>query len=250
MAIEFGYASARAQARLGDRLTRETWQAIESADSLARYLHACRQTRLAPRVRHFTVKSPVHAIEQSLRAEWRAAVAEAARWSPPAWRGAIRWTAWLPALQALEHKANDGEPWPWLQEDPDVMAPTGGPALHRATHGPDHEVPAAFPDGALGWWFEHWRGLWPDTRHGQPDDLVAMLAGYRRDAADPAIDASGLATRRADVEKRIVRLLRSGAPRPSVVLGHLALTAFELWRLRGGLVRRVLGNDIVPGAMP
>ena len=97
MSIDFAYAQARAQARLGERLPESGWRVLESVLGLPQFLASVRNTVLAPRVRHFSATVTPHAIERTLRDDWRTEVAAVSRWVPESWLPAVTWTASVPS---------------------------------------------------------------------------------------------------------------------------------------------------------
>ena len=113
MSIDFAYAQARAQARLGERLPEADWRLLESTLSLPQFLTSVRNTVLAPRVQHFSAAVALQTIERTLRDDWRREVAAVSRWVPGPWIPAVKWTAWLPYL--------DGIAW-LMREEPGVDA--------------------------------------------------------------------------------------------------------------------------------
>ncbi len=233
MPVEFAYAQARAQAQHGARLTADTWSVLESSVGLAQFLHQVRGTSLAPRVENFSATTSPHAIERSLRREWRDAVESAARWVPGRWRPAVAWTARLADLPSMSHLLHAGETHPWMAAD-DVLAAfaASDPAERETT------VEAAGYAGGIDAWLERWRQLWPDSG-GVLEELQALIERHalRRDGVSAADWRDGL-------ERRAVRMLRWRREQPVTVFCHLLLYALELHRLRQGLLRRALLNDL------
>lgn len=251
MSVEFAYAQSRAQARHGDRLSATQWRMLESSRELAQYLHTARGTMLAPRVRHFSATSSPHAIERSLRRDWRASVRNASRWPPERWLEAVAWTAWLPDLPALSHLMSGGPVLPWMQDDP-VLSEF---ALHDATSrrqaidrlAPGASAAADAKDGLLDWWTQQWQALWPACGSHRKAllGLLELLHEHRRVMQDVALGTGAAQDIRDDLERQVVRLLRTRTQQPVTVFCHLLLTAVELWRLRSGLVRRALSDAVV-----
>lgn len=250
MSIDFGYAQARAQARHGGRLSVAEWRLIESANKLAQYLHAARGTSLAERVEHFSANSSPHAIERSLRRDWRSEVENTAHWVPVAWRDAVAWTRWLPDLPAIADLIDGGTVLPWMHDDPLLheFALTDREQRHRAIMDALGMSLDQQSEGLDEWWTARWQAQWPPplSAHAGLREVVGLLRGYRtamRDVTLPAKAAKELGER---LRRRVVRLLRSRMREPVVIFCHLLLTAFELQRLRNGLIRRALFNDIQP----
>ncbi len=228
MPVEFAYAQARAQARHGRRLSAETWSLLDSSVGLGQFLHHVRATALGPRVERFSAASSPHVIERSLRREWHDEVECAARWVPDRWRAAVEWTAVLAELPVLVHLQQGGESQPWMADDPVLSRFIGGDGL------------ADYDDGPGGWLLG-WRRLWPaDAADGAAlEELVAAIEslGIRREGA-------GAEDWRGALERHALRLLRWRRAQPVTVFCHLLLSALELHRLREGLVRRALFNDL------
>lgn len=251
MAIEFAYAKARAQALLGARPSDAAWQTLEASRDIAQYLHAARGMPVWRFVQHFTARSSPHAIERSLRRDWRSVVTGSAQWVPGAWRPAVRWARLLPDLPAIAHlRCGDGA-LDWMRDDPS-LAPfaiaerTAQPARRAETAA---QLPAAADlDDVLVWWQERWQVLWPA---GAGEDaglaeLTALIAVFLEREGN-ALGAHGDADNRvARVDTAVTRLLRLKRAQPVTVFCHLLLTALDLWRLRAGLVRRSLFNDVAP----
>ena len=251
MPIDFGYAQARAQARHGDRLTPSRWRAVESSADLGRSIHALRGTALGPAIQHFTGAASPHTIERTLRAAWRNEVERASRWVPRAWRDSVIWTAWLPDLEAIGHLLDGGKVLPWMHEDTvltrlalEAVDERPGAIESHLGRLPEHD---SFDAGQ--WWYEQWLERLPtaDLRGTGLSDLANYLKAFgktRWELKSPSTskDESGEA-----LGQQITRLLHRRAGRPVSVYCHLALTALELLRLRGGLVRRSLVNAGVAG---
>ena len=73
MSIDFAYAQARVQARLGERLSEAGWRILESTLGLPQYLASARNMALAARVHNFSAHVTTHTIE-------RCAVTGVRRW--------------------------------------------------------------------------------------------------------------------------------------------------------------------------
>ncbi|MDH3532754.1 MAG: hypothetical protein OEO82_07475 [Gammaproteobacteria bacterium] len=251
MPIEFAYAQARAQARQGDRLTPADWRLLESSRGFSQYLHAARGTGLAPRVRHFSALTSPHAVERSLRRDWRNEVESAAHWVPRVWRSAVAATAAWPDLPGLLYLAHDGRLLPWMREDP-VLAEYAladrdarERALHDFTAG---ELNVTGTDGEpLRSWLLRWQSLWPAAATFRPAllELTDLVQRYVDSMQHVRAQAATLLQLHEDFERRIARHMRTRLQQPVTVFCHLLLTALELRRLQSGLVRRALFNDVV-----
>jgi len=250
MTVEFAYAQARAQARHGDRLSAESWGLVESGLGLAQYLHLVRGTTLAARVQHFSPATSPHTIERSLRGDWRAEVANAARWVPPRWRPAIEWTARLPELPALSRLAQGAAPPPWMRADPMLASfALDDPGQRRAALAATPYAPllAVTAGGDMAEaWLRHWQTLWPPGDAGtEPLQALAVLLQRYRQAIAAAGRGEATADHHGTLARLVLRMLRRHREQPVAVFCHLCLTALELYRLRDGLLRRALFNDLV-----
>lgn len=243
MTIEFAYAQARAQARLGERLAPAAWQHLEATASLSQYLHAARTTALRGHVQSLTAASSPHVIERSLRRDWRAETDGAASWVPEPWRPAVAWAAWACDLPALASLGRGGEPLPWMSEDT-ALAPF---AVDDATIR-QHEFTAAgfgtLTDHVdmLAAWKQRFEALWPAGGPGlrRLRDFVDVVDGYR---SVPGTAGHTQSTSLQPLELLAIRLIRRNHRQPVTVFCHLLLVALDLGRLRGGLVRRALHGE-------
>jgi hypothetical protein len=243
MTIEFAYAQARVQARLGERLAPAAWQVLDASGSLSQYLHAARTTALRHRVQSLTAASSPHMIERGLRREWRGEVAGVAGWVPEPWRPAIEWTAWLCDLPALAALGLGGEVLPWMAEDTALAPFAVGDAAIR-----QREIDAAglgalsSRDDILAAWRYRFELLWPagDRDRRRLEDFVDRVDGHR---GEPLTAQGMRMTALQALESLAVRLIRQNLRQPVTVMSHLLLVALDLGRLRGGLVRRALHSD-------
>lgn len=112
------YVQARLQARYGHRLEEERWRLLEASADLGNYLQAARATPLKPWVLHLTPDSGVHRMERSLRADWKAYVAEIAAWLPGEWGPALAWVGRIVELPAVTHLVRRGPVPAWTRDDP------------------------------------------------------------------------------------------------------------------------------------
>jgi len=240
------YAHARVQARHGERLEPAAWRRIEVMREFAPSLELARATALRPWLVGITADSSVDQIEASLRRQWRSVVVEVAGWMPAAWRPAVLWCAWLPDLALLQHLARGGEPPRWLRDDEvwrelAVAAPPARGAVLAA--GPQAPLASAWPTPhALGRaWLAAWRPRLPRSLGDADralDELVRVLLGHAR-AFATAAPSQGWSLR-SDLQARLSHLLHRAALQPASAFIHIALSALDLERLRGELLRRVL----------
>ncbi len=97
---------------------------------------------------------------------------------------------------------------------------------------------------------DEWRAEWPRTSRTETaalDELFAVLDAHRERmrAATPAEDGFRLCDQLAT---ELSRLFRRRTQQPVTPLSHLALTALDLERLRGAVLRRALFPDIASEA--
>ena len=250
MSIDFVYAQARMQARLGERLSEASWRVLESTLSLPQYLTSARSTALASRVHHFSTSVTTHTIERALRNDWRADVAAASRWAPESWSPAVAWTAWLPYLDALASLAGDEPTLPWMHSD----AVLSGVALDDVSA--RQLAIAAAPFGVLAdgkspaamrsRWFDHWTGLQPRVTDEEAAGLALIVAGVQRYLAAIRLPGAGRNKRRdarAQLDALGTALAHRHAEQPVAIFAYLSLVALDLQRLRDGLLRRALFRE-------
>ena len=139
---QWSYVQARLHARHGERLQEGDWRLLEAARSVDQFIERARASSLRRFADPLNARMTSHAIERTLRATWRAYVAEVASWVPAEWRAAVLWTSQLPELPLI-----------------DVRAGASAPAVAAR-------------------WMAHWRALWPRRAHddGPLRDLAAAIA--------------------------------------------------------------------------
>lgn len=247
MAIDFEYAQARVQARLGERLDASGWQLLETSRDLGQYLHAARGTVLASRVEPLSATASPHFIERTLRREWRREVAITERWVPGRWRTAVAWMAHLCDLPALQWLARGSGVLPWISDD-EALSPfahadssTRAGELTAAGLGPLVER-----DDLAAAWLTHFQSTWPDDGSAtmRLRTFVDHIETYRARSAVAELTTAAQASARDRLEARAVRLIRRSLAEPVTVFAHLLLVALDLERLRSGLVRRALFNGL------
>lgn len=240
------YAQARLQARHGDRLADADWHALEAAQSADHFIERSRATSLRRFTEQVSAGMTSHAIERVLRGAWRTYVNEVAGWLPAAWRPAASWTAPLPDLPAIDALLKGDTP-AWTKQDPALALFTEADPARRLAALRDSPFAPLLPgDGEtmpLGArWARHWRALWPEQDAADARALNALghavRSHFERLAHAGTQETS--APHRGDLEKIATRLFRRHAASPTAVFSHLVLTALDLERLRGGMVRRRL----------
>lgn len=238
------YAQARLSARYGERPDELTWRRVEHVRALPALLDLARASALSRWTGGIGARSGPHEIERALRGHWRELVAEVASWMPEDWQPAVRWCAILVDLPLLQHVARGGEALPWMREDP-----VYGELAERESAGfGAMPLTAALAPLAPAWsepdrigqvWLAEWRLRIRDAR-GADDPLVAeatrVLDAHLRAFRDRAL-RDGWPLRRA-LQARLSLVFRRAMTRPAAALAFLALSALELERLRGELLRR------------
>jgi hypothetical protein len=240
------YVQARLQARHGDRLTEGDWRALEAARSLDHFLDRTRATALSRFAAPLNAAMTSHAIERLLHAAWRGYVAEVAAWLDRDWRQAVQWAALVPDLPAVDALLKGDVP-AWLKDDTLLAAFAEGEAtqrlarLEKSLFAPLVPAPDREPS-LVRRWAAHWRSLWP--RLGKADtsvlhELTSLVAAHNAQLA-LAMPPATSPPYRNELMIGLTRLFRRHGATPVAVFSHLALTALDLERLRGGLVRRAL----------
>lgn len=245
------FATARLAARHGQRLDAAAWQRIEGLRDLGAALEAARRTALRPWLLGLTAEQPPAELEAALRAQARAAMDEVAGWVGPDWCAAVQWCAVLPDLAPLQHLLRGGVPPAWMQADArwqDVV--NAEPAARRAAlaQGPWAPLAAAAPDDIVTAWADEWQRRCP--RAALADGTLAGLAALLRQQAGAFVQAgpgSGRALRE-QLRERLRPWLRGAMLEPAFVFAQIALTALDLERLRGELLRRAwFPRGLAPG---
>jgi hypothetical protein len=222
---EFAYIQARIQARHGARPSDATWRRLEAIADLTGFLYGLRETSLAPWVKPLTASADSHAIEQLIRDRWAAYTELIASRAPLAWKPAIAWCAFLPALPAAHYLRRNMDVPVWVGEDPYLKS------LDRS----DIEELRS-----LDAWVEKWQGLWPRTSTRLAATMTSLqdrIIGHLQMMRDGAGNGDDL---RADLDTAFTRYFRRFAQSPIAVFCHLGLTALDVERMRGGLMVRRL----------
>jgi hypothetical protein len=240
------YVQARLQSRHGDRLTEAAWHALEAAQTADAFLDRARGTPLVRFTEQVSAAMNPHAMERALRGAWRTYVNEIAGWLPLAWQPAVSWTSLLPDLPAIDALLK-GEMPAWAKQEPTLALFTETDPAQRLTALQASPFAPLLPRegesvplGAR--WARHWRSLWPKQSAADRRALNALAHAVQTHIARPAQAGpqETSETHRRDLEKAATRLFRRHDASPTTVFGHLALTALDLERLRGGLARRRL----------
>jgi hypothetical protein len=227
----FSYVQARIQARHGRRPDESDWSRLEACDSAHAYLEAARTGTLAPWTEGLTADEDVHRLEAAVRDSWRAYLDRVASWSPEPWRAAVAWCGCLPDVPAAAHVAATGD---------------------RPARAPDDDEDEGAP-GSLAEWREGWHARMPSPDAAGRAGLRQLEAGVEawiaanRDTAQASLARA--ASLREELERRVTTVFRRHALDPAALFAHLVLTALDLQRFRGGLMRRqALSGRGVSGA--
>lgn len=238
----FAYMQARLHARYGDRSSEAEWGQIEASRDLGHCLEGISRTSYAKWVARLDKSSNVHAIEQTLRGEWFALVADIAGWGPLRWRACISWLGFLPHLRLLEFHFGGEEPPSWLRQDlvfGQIFMDAGGEAapyapLLRAKSGKE-------PLARL--WLAEWYRRVPEARFRENLGLALDQLFSRYLAYDQAGQAGQNASGGRQLTIDLSRLFRSRAQTPVAAFAYLGLAALDFERLRGLLSSRAIFTE-------
>jgi hypothetical protein len=238
------YAQARLSARNGERPDEVEWRHMAVVRELAGSLDAARQTRLRRWTADITPQDRVHEIEATLRRHWRKLVAEVAGWMPAEWRAAVAWCGALADLPPLQYLARGGPVLAWMRDDPvyrDLCTDQPGAGPAALVTGPLAPLLPAWadPDRFLTVWSAEWVRRLPRGSLGATPLLERLATGLEQHLAafGGATPSDGWALRRA-LQLRVASLFRRAMLDPTAAFAFLALTALDIERLRGELVRR------------
>ncbi len=243
LVIEAGsveYAHARLCARYGDRPDELAWRRIEMIRDFGAMLDAARASPLGAWITEIGPDADAHAVELAMRAHMRERIAAIAAWMPSAWRAAIEWCAVLVDLPVLQHLARGNSPPPWLRDRP-LHAVLGDNDPARSDTGPASLLASgkADPDRLASMWCAEWHRRLP-VRGGESAllaDFVRLLSAHVAAFREPQI-TDGWPLRRT-LHARLSQLFRRATLDPAAAFIFLALSALDLERLRGELLRRV-----------
>ncbi len=243
---QFAYVQARLQARHGMRPSEATWHGLSASVDLGHYLQSARGTSLSVWVEHLQPGTDIHEIERSLRADWTRYVGLVASWPPAAWRPAVNWTSALVYLPAVAHLLGGGSPAPWMLSEPALSA-LAREDEQSARVASLERTPLAPLSGALRAglntieaWRDHWQSLWPKADTLTISGLSVLEARVVEHLAGARGGLPGGLRLREKLAADMTRLFRDYARTAVAVFSHLILTALDIERLRGGLVRRKL----------
>ena len=243
---EFAYAQTRMQTRLGLRLSDSGWDSLRANVEFRSFLEQARATPLRPWLSSIAPSTDVHDMERILRGHLHERIEEVAQWLPAKWRAAVRWSAQLANLPAVERLLAGAEPSPWMLEDAE-LAPLAStdPRARHALFASSAGVAATDVESSLR---EHWLATWRTrlprigpTHSRRLQRLVALAVEHVDTFADdPARNAHAAWQARLGFEHRLVGHFRRAFMEPAAVFAFLLLVALEFERLRGALVARTL----------
>jgi hypothetical protein len=239
------YAQARLQARHGSRPGGTDWLRLEGTGDLANYLLMAQQSSMKPWVLGLHAHSSSHEIEISLRQQFRQHVDEVSRWLPSKWRGSMQWVGRIVDLPVISYLLAGDTPPAWVSDDPvlQVFAAgeldlsrgvVGDPNLNALVDLWQSDVPVF--DG----WLICWRSLWPQRGHGNAGLEYLSRLFKTQIEAQKSEQGLGAGIPRERLNHELVTAFRRYRAQPAAAFAHIALTALDLERLRGGLVRRAL----------
>ncbi|HSC99145.1 MAG TPA: hypothetical protein VLI21_09595 [Casimicrobiaceae bacterium] len=236
------YACARVAARFGERPAEGAWRTIAIVRGFAAFLDAAGTPPFRRWLSGITADAGPHDIEAALRARWRALVDELCGWMPEQWHAAIAWAGALTELPCVQHLARGAEAPSWMADDP-VFAEVSRNALQAVRRGALAPLAAAWtsPDGFMRAWVDEWWRRAPPNRRtdsGPLADCARLLIAHRAAAADASV-SDGTLMRRT-LAARLCVLYHRATLDPAALFIFLALSALDMERLRGELLRRAL----------
>ena len=235
------YACARISSRFGERPNEAAWRAIAIVRGFPAFLAAARSPPFRHWLNEVTADATPHAIEAALVTRWRALVDELRGWMPEHWHAAITWAGTLVDLPVADYLARGGAARPWMQDDlvyRELVRNAGAP-----THGvlAPLAIAWAHPDGLFHAWRDEWSRRVPRSARAERTaitDCARLLVAHRAALADPLV-SDGALLRRALVSRLSV-LYRRATLDPAAAFIFLALSALDMERLRGELLRRAI----------
>lgn len=233
------YACARISARFGERPNEAAWRAIAVVRGFAAFLDAARSPPFRHWISGITADAGPHAVEAALVGHWRALVDELRGWMPERWHDAISWAGALVDLPVAQYLARGGAALPWMQDDP-VYRELGRNAAASPSRSP-LAVAWTHPEGLFRAWGAEWSRRIPRIAWAEPAAIAncaRLLLAHRAALADPSI-GDGALLRRALVS-RLTALYRQATLDPAAAFIFLALSALDMERLRGELLRRAI----------
>lgn len=244
---EFAYGQARIQSRHGARANAGTWRRLAGIRDPLHFLQHARETPLRPWVVHFSSRTDVHELEQSIRSQYRGYVSEVAGWQPRSWRKAVLWVRQLLDLPALQYLLLGNSAPTWVRNDPVLNPFSAADMGQRLQALEDSEYAAllrAWQAGTplLDGWLHHWHSLWPAVPNEFVGPLEQLASQFLHYVSVPATD-DGADLRAYDGDRlsdKLTYAFRRCNHQPAAVFLHLAMVALDLQQLRVALLRRTL----------
>jgi hypothetical protein len=189
-----------------------------------------------------TADAGPHAVEAVLLGHWRARVDELRGWMPKQWHAAIEWAGALVDLPFAQYLARGGAGLPWMKDDP-VFGELSRNARQPPTKGALAPLAVAWPNPErfLRAWGDEWsRRISRRSRAecGALRDCARLLVTHRSALTDPSIGDGPLMRRM--LVTRLSALYRRATLDPAAAFIYLALSALDMERLRGELLRRAI----------
>lgn len=246
---DLAFAQARAQARHGARAPDSTWRVLSTTAAFRGFLEQARTTALRPWLQNISPIAREHDIERLLRATLHARIDDVAGWVPMRLRTAVRWTAVLVDLPALDHLLHGDRPAPWMRDEPLLQSVAAAETSRRWAALADGPL-APLARGGVGqtlierWLFE-WRRRLPALRRDQQAHLEQLVQRVNalRTASGGSVGekaASESAVWIRDFSTSMVFEFRRRFLEPSAIFAHVLLDAIDYARVRGALLSRVL----------
>jgi hypothetical protein len=236
------YAYARISSRFGERPNEAAWRGIAIVRGLPAFLDAARSPPFRRWISGIAADAGPHSIEALLVGHWRALVDELCEWMPDPWHAALSWAGTFVDLPVAEYLARGGAVLPWMQDVPRYreLGENGGAP---PDHGPLAPLAIAWthPEGLFRAWCGELSQRVPRSAReaGSPiADCAHLLLAHRSALADPTIK-DGILLRRVLVS-RLSALYRRATLDPAAAFIFLALSALDMERLRGELLRRAI----------
>jgi len=239
---DLDYALARVAARFGERPGEAAWRSMTVIRGLPALLDAAHSSPFRRWTAGIAPDAGPHAIEGALRSNWRALVDEVRVWMPAEWQDGITWAGVLAELPVAQYLARGGAPYPWMRDDPvfrELCAEVPVPGATR----PLAALARAWadPDGFMRVWRAEWQRRVPTSARSDRallGEFARTLERHRAALAEPAA-RDGVQPRRALVS-RLALLYRRAIADPAAAFIFLALSALDVERLRGELLRRAI----------
>jgi hypothetical protein len=226
---------------MGERPNEAAWRAVAGVRGFAAFLDAARTPPFRRWTSGVAADAESHDVEAMLLGHWRELVDEVRTWMPDEWHSAIAWVGVLGDLPVAQYLARGGASLPWMRDDPvyrELSRSGGSPASGLL-------APLArtwtSPEGFLRAWAGEWWRRVPRSHRAEPGAIAdyARLLVADRAARRDASTSDGLPARRA-LAARLAALYRRATLDPAAAFVFLALSALDVERLRGELLRRAI----------